>query len=634
MSHPSTHHVYQPGEFLPGTVYVVRKKLGAGGMGVVYEVEDTSIGKIYVVKTVHLHHAGKAIYSSLTRNEARMLAKLRHRNIVEVITAGTTADANQLAYFVMEKLEGCTLGTLRGVALPMGYVSQIGRELLDALQYVHHPKDDRPVIVHRDIKPENIFLAKIEEDDGAGGDSAIRHRVKLLDFGIGAVVGVQQEGFWGTARYASPEQLDLAPVTPKTDLYAAAIVLFELLTGRHPFEGAKTAQEFMDAHRVQVPPRVSQFVHVPKAVDDCIDAALSKLPDQRPRDAHKMISALAELRHVERPLSQRHANTTIQDLNTVIERQTQAGYEAYASSGADTIDGMSRPPVEEGSAPEVAYSFGASRLAVARTERAAPAATPAAKGVTVPMAPPHREGFRQAPTRSLREPPAARRPGRDTEDLLHEEEPVDVEELLDGFNPAPAAQPSRRAPAQARKPAAPRGTRPIGGTSAPVENSIVLPMAGPSKRTAAKSLLVAIVGAGAIAAVVLVVRGSSGPSAAAGVTLAVASAPAATAVAAAPPLLASPVPAAQSVPLVAPVVTPVVASTRLVAAPSPTSPVAPSAAAPRGLAPRPAPAPGSAPRVAASSSPAASAAPASFVPPSAPSTEPKPAPRDDLMRTM
>jgi hypothetical protein len=106
MSHPSTHHVYQPGEFLPGTVYVVRKKLGAGGMGVVYEVEDTSIGKIYVVKTVHLHHAGKAIYSSLTRNEARMLAKLRHRNIVEVITAGTTADANQLAYFVMEKLEG------------------------------------------------------------------------------------------------------------------------------------------------------------------------------------------------------------------------------------------------------------------------------------------------------------------------------------------------------------------------------------------------------------------------------------------------------------------------------------------------------------------------------------------------
>jgi len=104
----------------------------------------------------------------------------------------------------MEKLEGCTLASLKGIALPAEYVWQIGRNLLDALQYVHHPKDGRPVLVHRDIKPENIFLAKVEENDGAGGDAAIRHRVKAPRLRDRRRGGVRLEGFWGSPELHRP----------------------------------------------------------------------------------------------------------------------------------------------------------------------------------------------------------------------------------------------------------------------------------------------------------------------------------------------------------------------------------------------------------------------------------------------
>ena len=582
-------------------------------MGVVYEVEDTSIGKIYVVKTVLMRHAGKELYATLTMNEARMLAKLRHRNIVEVITAGTTADDYQLAYFVMERLEGCTLANLRGVAVPMGYVWQIGRELLDALYYVHHPKDGRPVIVHRDVKPENIFLAKIEHDES---ENAIRHRVKLLDFGIGAVVGARPEGFWGTARYAAPEQLRLEPVTAKTDLYAAAIVLFELLTGRHPFAEARTAQDYIDAHLVQVPPRLSQFLHVPQAVDDCIDAALSKLPAHRPRDAHKMMSALAELRNLDRPLSLRAANTTIQDLNTVIERHTQAGYEAYASSAGDTIDGMTRPPVDEGRPLESAYPSGASGggLAMRPTEPAVVTPKMAnGRGLTVPMAPAVRVSMREAPTRSLRAPSFARAEGAGT----------DTQDLLDGLSrvptPAPVrredSRPSRPVAVTTGEPASRRSVAPmVSRTDTAAGQSIVLPLAGPSRSTLAKGLLaivLVVVGAGAV----LLVRGprssQTGPAVAAKAD---------------PPQSALQAPSAPVVPPAPP---------SAASAPSAPLAVAPSAAPtapPRPLR-RAAPAPLAPPPPIAAPIAAAAAAAAKHEPPAPSALPEKSPPRDDFIRT-
>src|ERR1700722_6538634 len=100
---------YPPGERIPGTVYQVIRRLGAGGMGTVYDVEDTTIGKRYVLKALHPQLGDREDLARRILNEARTLARLHHPNIVEVITAGVTSDERRLPYFVMERLTGHSL---------------------------------------------------------------------------------------------------------------------------------------------------------------------------------------------------------------------------------------------------------------------------------------------------------------------------------------------------------------------------------------------------------------------------------------------------------------------------------------------------------------------------------------------
>ena len=324
---------YAEGQDLPGTPYRVVRRIGAGGMGVVYEVEDTSVERLYVLKTLQSAHASSSVLADLLRKEAKTLGKLKHPNIVEVYTAGQTTDG--VAYFVMEKLDGCTLGALlAGVGpLPAAFVWQIGREICDALQYVHHPRKGTPSIIHRDIKPENIFLAKMPLEPRAQAQgAAVPYLVKLLDFGISAVVdGRSDGGFNGTLLYAAPEQLLAAPLTAQADLYALGCVLFQMLTGRHPFAEARTEAELIQSHLLRVPPRVSQLVAVPKSVDDCVAAALEKRPEHRPANAHAMLRALQDLSHV--PASAPAVgHTTVQDLRSAIERNAAVGYELYATA--------------------------------------------------------------------------------------------------------------------------------------------------------------------------------------------------------------------------------------------------------------------------------------------------------------
>ena len=100
---------YQPGEQVPGTVYKILRLIGAGGMGTVYDVEDTTIGKRYVLKTLHPRLGAREDLARRIQNEARTLARLHHPNIVEVITAGVTGDALRLPYYLMERLSGQSL---------------------------------------------------------------------------------------------------------------------------------------------------------------------------------------------------------------------------------------------------------------------------------------------------------------------------------------------------------------------------------------------------------------------------------------------------------------------------------------------------------------------------------------------
>jgi serine/threonine protein kinase len=279
---------YEPGEQVPGTVYQVLRLIGAGGMGTVYDVEDTTIGKRYVLKTLHPKLGAREDLAKRIQNEARTLAKLHHPNIVEVITAGVTADDLKLPYYLMERLSG---QSLRGVLekkgqLDLSHAYHIGIDLLDALDHAHDHS-----VIHRDVKPDNIFL----------------HRTlmgvtvtKLLDFGIMSMLDASSADtagrFLGTLRYAAPEQLLGEKPTAKTDLYSAALVLYEIVAGRGPFDDEGDAHRIAAAHVHKAPPSVSQFVQVPRELDALLTTALSKRPDARPRDAFSFAASLRSLK--------------------------------------------------------------------------------------------------------------------------------------------------------------------------------------------------------------------------------------------------------------------------------------------------------------------------------------------------
>jgi len=279
---------YQSGQLIPGTIYRVHRVLGAGGMGTVYDVEDTTVGRRYVLKTLHGDLSDRADLAARLSREARALAKLQHPNIVEVYTSGTTQDRLKLPFYVMERLQGQSLRTAieRKGRLTLEQAYDIAIDLLDALDHAHEFG-----IVHRDVKPDNIFITR-------GRDG--RSLAKLLDFGIIKLAGssTMHTGgrFIGTFRYAPPEQILGREVTAQSDLYSAALVLYEMIAGRGPFDDFAGEVEIGKAHIELPPPPVSRFAQVPPELDALILSALDKKVENRPKDAFTFASALRELK--------------------------------------------------------------------------------------------------------------------------------------------------------------------------------------------------------------------------------------------------------------------------------------------------------------------------------------------------
>ncbi len=317
---------YQPGQSIPGTVYRVHRVLGAGGMGTVYDVEDTSVGKRYVLKTLHGDLADRSDLAARLAREARALAKLQHPNIVEVYTSGTTQDGLRLPYYVMERLQGQSLRTVleRKGRLTEGQACDIGIDLLDALDHAHEFG-----IIHRDVKPDNIFITR-------GRDG--RSLAKLLDFGIiklatGVGTNTMHTGgrFIGTFRYAAPEQILGREVTPRSDLYAAGLVLYEMIAGRGPFDNLEGEMQIGKAHIDAPPPPLSRFVPVSPDLENLVMSALQKVPELRPRDSFTFASSLREIkkRLVGGPVSSR-SNTQASTVEQVVEQPMSAARPAMA----------------------------------------------------------------------------------------------------------------------------------------------------------------------------------------------------------------------------------------------------------------------------------------------------------------
>jgi serine/threonine-protein kinase len=293
---------YPPGERIPGTVYQVVRRLGAGGMGTVYDVEDTTIGKRYVLKALHPQLGDREDLARRMQNEARVLARLHHPNIVEVITAGVTSDELRLPYYVMERLTGQSLRIVleKKGRLDLPHALHIAIDLLDALEHAHEKG-----VIHRDVKPDNIFL----HSTNAGITVT-----KLLDFGIVSLLSAGKREtagrFLGTLRYAAPEQLRGEDPSPRMDIYCAGLVLYELIAGRGPFDEQGDSTQIADAHLHRTAPPVSRFAPVPPALDAMIAAALAKLPDGRPRDAFSFAASLRNLKRALSPSSERPGDST------------------------------------------------------------------------------------------------------------------------------------------------------------------------------------------------------------------------------------------------------------------------------------------------------------------------------------
>jgi serine/threonine protein kinase len=298
---------FQDGEHIGGTRYRVLSLIGVGGMGSVYEVEHTELGKRFVLKALLRELSRRDDLVQRLRNEWRALARLQHAHIVNVTDAGISSGG--VPFYVMERLDGDTLAALlrKKRRLHVLEAVNIAASVLEALSAAHEIG-----VIHRDVKPANVFIVK----DGG---------VKLLDFGIAKIADasgvVTARGLAvGTPRYMSPEQARGERVDGRSDIYASALLLFEMIAGVGPFDDVRDSNELLLAHLArQAPPLSSLVPGVPPELERILAGMLAKDCRQRPAHAREAAQQL-------RSFARRQRSAPITTPTTV-----QAGY------GADTV---------------------------------------------------------------------------------------------------------------------------------------------------------------------------------------------------------------------------------------------------------------------------------------------------------
>jgi serine/threonine protein kinase len=270
--------------------YVIRERLGGGGMASVYLAEHATIGRPFAVKVLSRILASKPAVVVRFLQEAKASSKVRHENVVEVTDFGETSDGRP--FMVMEYLEGESLAaTLRREgALPWERARSMLVQLLAALQAAHEHG-----VIHRDMKPENVFrISRMGSDDF----------LKVFDFGIAKVLlgddgnpakPLTIEGqILGTPAYMSPEQCLGDPVDARSDLYAVGVIAYEMAVGRPPFEGKETSKLLYDQVYTRVPDMsaVAPEVKIDRRVEQMIRKALEKDRDDRYATAQEFAEAL------------------------------------------------------------------------------------------------------------------------------------------------------------------------------------------------------------------------------------------------------------------------------------------------------------------------------------------------------
>src|SRR5581483_10348167 len=241
--------------------YEIRETLGQGGMGLIYRAYDTLIKRDVALKT--LRDISDASVRQLFHREYEVLASMSHPNIVEIFDIGDLEEEGTLRpFFVMPLLPGVTLEQLIRTSshrLTVERTVDIMGQTCRGLQAAHERG-----LVHRDLKPSNIFVM---EDDS----------VKIIDFGVAHMVDTRSTmGHKGTLLYMAPEQIEMKPPSPLSDIFSLGVVCYETFTRRRPFERSTTG-EIAQAILQQIPPPVSDLnPAVSQALSRVIHKAMAK----------------------------------------------------------------------------------------------------------------------------------------------------------------------------------------------------------------------------------------------------------------------------------------------------------------------------------------------------------------------
>ena len=279
-----------------GGRYFVRRLCGEGGMGRVYEAEHTDIGKRVALKILHPAYSQTPDLVERLRREARAASKISHPNVVDVTDSGTTPDG--AFFFVMEYLEGIELGELifKEGHLDVHRALNIGGQICRALQAAHEVN-----VIHRDLKPENVLILS---RDGQ------KDFVKVLDFGIAKSGDPEDEKTgqgktprrlthpgmtMGTPEYMAPEQAAGRPADARSDVYAAGGLLYEMLSGKPPYEGSNFMEILHKKANTSPAPLASLRADIPATLDTLIMRTLSKDPAARPQSMEELGRALLDV---------------------------------------------------------------------------------------------------------------------------------------------------------------------------------------------------------------------------------------------------------------------------------------------------------------------------------------------------
>jgi serine/threonine protein kinase len=274
------------GQLLGGR-YVIDARIGEGSMGAVYRAHHAKMKRTFAVKVLHRRLLENPKMMRRFAREAELAGRLRHPNVIGVVDIGETDDG--LHYLVMDFAGGVSLGSLiEHATLAQERVLDIARQLCDGLAHAHEMG-----LVHRDFKPENVIVDR---------DASGRDQPRIVDFGIAilreSIDSGEQDRLTtagmvvGTPHYMSPEQARGEPIDHRTDLFALGLVMYEMLTGKLPFEGSGV--DIARANMLEATPAMAE--RVPGlTVDPLIEALVQKLLAKDPAERPQTAAALREM---------------------------------------------------------------------------------------------------------------------------------------------------------------------------------------------------------------------------------------------------------------------------------------------------------------------------------------------------